>query len=86
MSVPIVYSVFLRKRFDGINNIWNEEIVFYQFDFYETGIDIPTDWRFKEVKNKRTLAIFMGLYYGTFPVELPIGSNIDFVINKRKLL
>ena len=73
-----VHSVFECQRYDGENKVWNKSISFYQIDFLNSDIDLKTDWRFCEVKDKRTQSVFLGYYNGTFPVELPIESNTFF--------
>lgn len=59
---------------------WVKSLQFWYADF--SNLDFKTDWRFCEVKNKRTQAIFLGLIDDDikFPIQFPIVLNNGKII------
>lgn len=51
-------SSFLCERYDLKTESWLKETIYYYGDF--TNVDLNTDWRFREVPNKRKQLIFLG--------------------------
>lgn len=56
-----------------------KEIFFYRGNI----IPSDTDWRFKEVKDKRKRLIRLGTATCNFPIEYPLILDNGFVINKN---
>lgn len=60
-----VWSVFESCKIK--DNVWITELNFYYGDL--SNINLETDLRFKEVKNKRKQAKFLGTCKTTFPIK-----------------
>lgn len=73
MSKDNLWSVFsshfLMKK-DGQQSQWVTSLNFYKGDL--SCVDLETDWRFKEVKNKRSQSVFLGVCETSFPVQYPL--------------
>jgi hypothetical protein len=77
-----LYSVFEKTYF--VNDKWITVLSFYYGDL--SNVDLKTDWRFKEVPNKRKQNVFLGLVELTnednknpflFPMTLKNGKVIN---------
>lgn len=68
------WVAFKVKKFDGLNNQWITEIIFYLGSENEYK-NIKEDWRFCAVKGKRNEAVMLGevdLTEKNFPIEYPL--------------
>lgn len=79
------WSVFLSEHYEinpkSGDGSWRKHYSFYMGNFGEN-IDIKSDWRTSEVKDRRKLAIFLGLVINPifpiiFPLELTNGKKIE---------
>jgi len=73
-----LYSVFKDTHKQGKK--WITQYIFYMNDLSD--VDLETDWRFKEVKNKRKLAEFLGTVNTDFPIEYPLHLNNGIILEK----
>ena len=70
----MVYSVFEVTHYihtDLLEHFeWKTEYHFYYGDLSK--VNCETDCRFKYIKNKRNLSIYLGMHNGKLPVSLPL--------------
>lgn len=60
---------------------WVTELVFYKGDLSK--VDLATDWRFREVKGKRSQLKYLGMCETSFPVKYPLRLDNGDVINEK---
>lgn len=63
------------------NRQWVTELNFYMGDL--SGVDFSTDWRFKEVKNRRLQLKFLGTCQTNFPVQYPLRLDNGTIIKEE---
>lgn len=76
-----VYSVFLNE-YKHKEHGWVQEHLYMYGD--QSHLDLKTDYRHKEIPNKKKQSVFLGLCYVTFPVEYPVTLTNGKVIEKLK--
>jgi hypothetical protein len=54
-------------------------------DLSKDNIDMKTDWRFMEVKNKRSELKFLGTCKAEFPIRYPLLLDNGTVVKKEDL-
>lgn len=83
--VQILYSVLLNTKKVEKNGIayWEKERNFYYGDLSKRDINWHTDWRFKEVPDKRKQVIFLGTVTTKFPIEFPLVLDNGCVLNRN---
>ena len=74
--MSVTWTVFKRKRKDPETKQWNTELFFVMGSEKSfEGIDLNTDWRFCEVKDKREKAVLLGnvdLKDEDWPISYPL--------------
>lgn len=60
---------------------WVTELNFYMGDLSD--IDTATDWRFKEVNNRRSQSKFLGMCDTHFPVKYPLHLDNGTIIQSE---
>jgi len=71
-----LWSRFTRE-YKNIDGDWVSSTCFYYHDL--EGVDLKNDWRFREVKNKRSLAKFEGLEFHVNNFNLPLNHINDYL-------
>lgn len=73
-----LYTVFEYEKYDGKLKRWIKDHSFYMGDVW---LDV-NDWRFSEVKGRRTEAKLLGCANVEFPVQYPLILINGLVIEK----